>query len=433
MNVAPDARKLPLRLERLAQRKTLRAIAEVLVVGICTLAFVLTAAGICVSLLGKAGPGTRDFVEYWASGKQLVNHANPYDGDAMLRIERSAGFPTGIAVLVMGNTPSSLLLVLPLGYLNARPAELLWSLLLLACLVASVRMVRAMHGSPKNELHFLGYTFGPAVACVAVGQVSLLVLLGLVLFLRFHRSHQYLAGVSLWLCALKPHLFLPFGVVLLAWIIATKCYRLLVGAVSALGFSTAIAFILDPSAWTQYGQMMSTSRYDKLPIPCFSIMLRRSVSPSSTWLQYLPALLGCIWALDYFRRHRDDWDWMAHGSLLMLVSVLVAPYSWFIDQAILMPALLQGIYLNRSRNLVAILALASAAIEIAPVRGMPLMHSAFYLWTAPGWLVWYLYATRAGNSVNAFDPRGVDPELAMATNGQLCPMPGLPGSGATEV
>ena len=60
MNVAPDARKLPLRLERLAQRKTLRAIAEVLVVGICTLAFVLTAAGICVSLLGKAGPGSRD-------------------------------------------------------------------------------------------------------------------------------------------------------------------------------------------------------------------------------------------------------------------------------------------------------------------------------------------------------------------------------------
>ena len=434
MNVAPDARKLPLRLERLSQRKTLRAIAEVLVVVVCTVVFVFTAVGICMAVLGPNAAGSRDFVEYWASGQQLLHRANPYDANAILRIERSLrGFPSDIPAMVMGNAPPALLLVLPLGFLGARSGEILWSLVLLACLVASVRMVRKIHGAPKNQLHYLGYSFGPALACAAAGQASLFVLLGLALFLRFHRSRPFLAGASLWLCALKPQIFLPFGLVLLAWIIASRRYRVLIGVASALGFSTAVAFVLDPLAWTQYRQMMSVLRYDRIPIPCLSMVLRRSISPNTMWLQYLPAFLGCVWALAYFRRHRTDWDWMAHGSPLMLVSVLVAPYTWLVDQSVLIPALLHGLYLTRSRTLVALLALASAAIEIAPLRGMELLHSSFYLWTAPGWLAWYLYATRASNSVNAFDPRGVDPELTMATNGQLCPMPGLPGSGATEV
>jgi hypothetical protein len=261
--------------------------------------------------------------------------------------------------------------------------------------VASVRMVWIMHGRPKNQLHWLGYSFAPALSCLLSGQVTIFLLLGLALFLRFHRSRPFLAGVSLWLCMLKPHLFLPFGVVLIVWVIITRSYKILAGTVVALGVSSAVALMFDPLIWVQYGQMMSTARINRLVIPCLSIMLRQKLSPNTIWLQYLPAVLGCVWALTYFRRHRDDWDWMEHGSLLMLVSLLVAPYTWFMDQAILIPALLHAAYVTRSRNLVAILALASAIIEIAILRGLPLLNSAFYLWTAPAWLVWYLCATRA--------------------------------------
>jgi hypothetical protein len=388
----------------LTERKSLRAIAEFLVVGVCTVAFLLAVGAICAALLGKDSPGTRDFVEYWASGQQLAHHANPYDPDAILRIEQSVGFPAGHPSLMMGNPPSALPLLLPLGFLGARGGWLLWSLMLLSCLVVSVRMVWTIYGRPRNQLHFLGYSFAPAILCLMGGQVSLLVLLGLVGFLRLHRIRPFLAGVSLWLCLLKPHLFLPFSVVLLVWAISTRSYKLLAGAAVALGVSTAIAFLLDPLAWMHYGQMMSATRIDRLPIPCLSITLRRIVSPNTVWLQYLPVALGCVWALAYFRRHRDDWDWIQHGSLLMLVSVLVAPYTWFTDQAILMPALLHGVNLTRSRSLIAILALASAAIEIQNFRGIPVLHSAFYLWTAPAWLAWYLYATKRSDPMNVYDP-----------------------------
>jgi hypothetical protein len=388
----------------LMQPKKLRAIAEFLVVGVCTLLFALTAIGICVSVLGSDAAGRHDFAEYWASGHLLVHHANPYNADSILALERSVGYPSGVAALVMPNPPSTLLLVLPLGFLGPTTADLLWLLLLLACLVASVRMVWIMHGLPKNQLHWLGYSFAPALVCLGAGQVSIFVLLGLVLFLRLHRSHPFWAGVSLWLCLLKPHLFLPFGTVLLVWAIITRSYKLLAGTVAALGVSTAIALILDPLVWVHYWQMMSTTRIDRLPIPCLSIMLGQRLSPNSIWLQYLPSALGCVWALAYFRRHRNDWDWMAHGSLLMLVSVLVAPYSWLMDQAILIPALLHAAYLTRSRSVVAILALASAVIEIAILRGLPLMFSAFYLWTAPIWLAWYLYATKLSYTTNVSEP-----------------------------
>jgi hypothetical protein len=84
---------------------------------------------------------------------------------------------------------------------------------------------------------------------------------------------------------------------------------------------------------------------------------------------------------------------MQHGSLLVLVSLVTAPYSWVYDDGIAISALLHGAYLTRSRILLAILALASIAIEAELFSGVK-MQSTFYFWTAPTWLVWYLFATR---------------------------------------
>jgi len=380
-----------------------RRIAEVLAVGICTLAFLFTAGGICASLMGRGAAGTRDFVIYWAAGQQLVHHANPYDRDTVLGLEQSAGFPSGDPTLIVRNPPSALLFAVPLGFLRPRDGLLLWSLFLLACLVVSVRMIWAMHGRPKNQLALLGYSFGPALVCLMVGQVSLLVLLGLVLFLRLHRSSPFLAGISLWLCLLKPHLFLPFGVALLVWVILTRSYFLLVGTAVALGVSSGIALLLDPAAWMNYVQMVRAPWIDTLAVPCLSVVLRRSVSPNTIWLQYLPVALGSIWSLAYFRRHRGHWDWMEHGSPLMIVSVLVSPYSWPVDQVILMPALLHAVYRTRSRSLVAIFALSSALFGVWSLRGNVPLYSAFYLWFPPAWLAWYLYATKGNQTTDAYE------------------------------
>jgi len=97
--------------------------------------------------------------------------------------------------------------------------------------------------------------------------------------------------------------------------------------------------------------------------------------------------------LVYFWRRRHTWDWLADSSPLMLVSILAAPYCWVFDQAVAIPALLDGAYRTQSRILLALLALASLGIEVALIWGIRL-PSPFFLWTAPVWLVWYLVGGR---------------------------------------
>ncbi len=355
------------------------------------LALVLTAIFICASPFSGQIAGGRDFVVYWATGQQLAHHANPYDVEAMTRLERGAGLPPVYVICYMRNPPWALPMVLPLGFMGMPAGTLAWSLLLLALLLISVRILWKMHGSPKNYLHWIGLSFAPALVCLIAGQTALFALLGLVLFLRLHRTRPFLAGTSLWLCALKPHLFLPFGIVLLAWIVVSRSYRILAGAALALAASCALVYVIDPAAWAQYAQMMRASGIEREFIPCLSIVLRLWVNPQATWLQYVPSAIGCAWALGYFWPRRQRWDWMKDGSLLMLVSLFLAPYCWLFDQALAIPALLQGVYLTRSRILIAVLAFASVLLEVEAASGFKL-PSAFHLWTAPAWLAWYLVA-----------------------------------------
>jgi hypothetical protein len=280
---------------------------------------------------------------------------------------------------------------LPLGLLGLRFAALVWSLGIVACLVVSVHLLRKMNGNPPNQIHWLGLSFGPAMICAMMGQTTLFSLLGYVLFLYLHRSRPFLAGASLWLCALKPHLFLPFGVVLLVWIVLSRSYRILAGAVVTMATSCALAWIIDPSAWSEYSRMMNAAGFGKEYIPCLVVVTRLHFSPQSIWLQYLAPILGSVWALAWFWPRRHAWDWEKYGNLLVLVSLVAAPYSWVYDGGLAIPALLQAAYSNRSRILLTLLAIASLMIEVELVAGVK-VTSALYLWTVPGWFLWYLLA-----------------------------------------
>ncbi len=333
---------------------------------------------------------SRDFLSYWATGLQLVHHHNPYDRDAIWAIEHSAGLDPR-TVLIMRNPPWALPIAYPLGLLSLRVAGILWTLLLLACLLVSIRILHQLHGSPPNRIHWLGFAFTPAIICITMGQTSLLALLGLVLFLRFHRCRPFNAGAALWLCALKPHLLLPFAAVLAAWIVLTRAWKLLAGFAVTLAFTSALATLIDPSAWTDYARLMRSPSVENQFIPCLAGALRHWLRPHAVWVQYLPVFLACLWALAYFWRRRAHWDWLSNSSPLILVSLLAAPYLWFYDQCLAIPALLCGAYATRSSKVLAALALLILAtdIELGIVK---VITSTLFLWTIPAWLLWYLIA-----------------------------------------
>ena len=173
-----------------------RRLADIAVVVVSTLAFCATVVGICALLITGNRPGGRDVVSYWVAGSQLLHHDDPYDAATVLRIERDSGFPADDQALIMRNPPTALPLVLSLGLLPLHAAALLWSMLLMTCLAISVQLLWGMCRRPRNKLHLLGYVFAPALTCIFAGQTALFVLLGLVLFMRFHRTQPYLAGAG---------------------------------------------------------------------------------------------------------------------------------------------------------------------------------------------------------------------------------------------
>jgi hypothetical protein len=375
-------------------------IAELSIALVSGLALAITALFLCVAPLTGQIAGARDFVVYWATGHQLVQHANPYDVDSMMRMERDAGLPPRFGALFMRNPPWALPITYPLGFIGVRLGALLWSMILLGCLWASVYMVWQLHGRPRPLLNFLGYSFAPALMCLIVGQTSIFALLGLALFLRLYRTQPFLAGVSLWLCALKPHLFLAFGVVLLAWIVLHRAWKILLGGIAALAVSSALAWLIDPTAWRDYSHMMRTYGIEFEFIPCWSVVLRLWTRPHLNAIQYILPAIGCTWALGYFWKHRRAWDWLSHGSLLMVVSLLCAPYAWLFDQAVIIPALLHGAYRTRSRIVLTALALLSISVEVLLVMGYKL-PSPVFLYTQPAWFLWYLAARATAGGEDA--------------------------------
>lgn len=366
---------------------------------IAAFCLVVVGIGILVLIAKTNNAGQRDFIGYWAAGQQLIHGANPYDSAAILRLEHSTGYALS-SPDIMRNPPVAFFLALPLGFVGANTGFILWMLVLLACLVASIRMLWTLNGRPANRLHLLGYCFAPVMECLMAGQLGIFLLMGIVLFLYFYKSRPFLAGAALLPCALKPHLFLPFAIVLLLWAVSRKAYRILAGFSVTLLASCALALCFDIHAWSQYSQMMRTTGVFDIWVTTLSATFRFLVDRNAVWVQFIPEAAGCLWALWYFWTRRARWDWMDQGLLVLLVSALCTPYGWFTDEAMLLPAVLAGIYRAEAsgRSLLPFGLFAGVAM-IEVFAEIPIV-SPYYLWTVPAWIAWYLYATGNKGKLN---------------------------------
>jgi Glycosyltransferase family 87 len=360
------------------------------VVGIFVVTSLLSIMGTVFVIL--TGPGhsvaSHDFISYWATGQQLVRHGNPYDPKAILAYEQLMGYGKQAHVLMMRNPPNALFLALPLGLLPARAAFPLWALLLAGCLLISIQSLAKVSTSTENKLYLIAYCFAPALACIATGQTGIFSLLGLSLFLRLHRQWPMLAGTALSLCAIKPHLILPFGCALIAWVIVGRTYRLLTGFFVAVAAQCAVAFIFDHSVMRDYGMMAANDGIQTEFIPTLSGLLRFSLDRHAFLIQFVPAGIACGWAIWYFYKDHRNWDWIERGPLLILVSLVVSPYAWFTDQAIALAAILPliGKYPRSTEALLIPMSLASLAMVF-----MPSLHSQVHAWMSFMWIGWYFF------------------------------------------
>jgi hypothetical protein len=347
---------------------------------------IVAAAVLPILALSAGSIVKRDAISYWAAGRLLIHHQNPYDAAAVLQLERSVGF-TASNPLVMRNPPWALFLVLPLGLFSAPVAGVVWMLVVVTCLVVSVNLLWSMYGD-GSPLPLVFYAFAPIFACVTAGQTSAILLLGMTGFLKFHKAdsllRQSLAGACLVLVAAKPHLLLPFFAVMLFWMLTRKrASAIFLGGAAGLSVAVVLAISLDRHILSDYLPVLM--RGGEAITPNASALLRVA-HPQAAWLQYVLTLCACIFAVWYFFKHRAEWDWQRHGPLLLVLSIWAAPYCWLSDEVLVLPAIMS----IRQRVPYYVL---NAAIFLPIVLNLDFRTWA-YAWTATAWLGWYLLALR---------------------------------------
>ncbi len=132
--------------------------------------------------------------------------------------------------VIFYNAPNALWLLVPLGFMNERVANIFWIFTVVTTVVISIRLIGALNPEPDDSgLYIAAYGFAPVLLCITAGQMSCFMLLAMVLFLWLYKRQPFWAGMALAVCMVKPHVLVPFGIALGLWIIQERKYSILCG------------------------------------------------------------------------------------------------------------------------------------------------------------------------------------------------------------
>jgi len=338
-----------------------------------------------------------DFVEYWSAGKLNATGGNPYDPSQMLTLQNQV--IKQIEPLMMWNLPWSLALITPFGILPLFPARLLWFVINIILVFMAANFTWKYFGGSPNKVWIawlVSFLFGPTLYVLKIGQIGPLLLLGVVGFLFFGQKDKWwLAGASLSLITIKPHLLY---LVLLAVVVEAlfhRNFKALGGIVSGILGMLLISCVLNPSLVSQYYYAITHYPPNDFITATIGAALRIVFGAEKFWLQLLPTLVGSLWFLYYWWIRRNNWKWADQISLLMLVSVATTAYGWTFDQVVLViPAIQVALWCSEARWSLKILLLYIPYLVVSLLIIVLRVYQSSFWWSGAGFTLWYLWADR---------------------------------------
>ena len=289
-----------------------------------------------------------DFVEYWSAARITMNGGNPYSPDELLSMENQGGWNLPQPVM-MYSPPWILPLLIPFGIINRSISQLLWMLYQIGVLLFCANYIWQMYGGNKKQswvAWIFTFTFAPVVGAVLFqGQISPLILLGLVCFFLFLDKPKqiWLAGATFVLISIKPQVSYLFIMALLIWLIYTKRWSFLVYSLIVIVLLSIIVIAFNPNIFFEYFEFIFNNAPTAWATPTIGTFLRILFFPTGFQLQFLAPLIGLIWLSFYWRQHHNNWNWKNQIPLIMFVSSITSPYIWTFDMVILLFPLLQTI------------------------------------------------------------------------------------------
>ena len=346
-----------------------------------------------------------DFIQYWAAGYQTLRSQDPYQYETTAEIFRE--FVHGVPNESFLYPPWLIAILMPFSLMPIQTSRLTWYFLGFGLMFFAADRVWALYDGPRKSRWialFLALTFSPAFFALTLGQLSPFTFAGMVLFLQVLRLPEskrwkyFTAGMAAALMALKPQGFYLFWAALLLWSLRRREWRVITGALFALGAATLVVSIFVPNILFSFLTTSLKNQPSLYCTPTVGYWLREIFGPEKFALQYVAPLIGIGWLFAYWQRKKDVWDWAAQMGNLAFVSLITSPYSWTHDQVILLLPLLQiAILVVYSQNRKPVMALILGWLVLN--MGMIIMHfwyaDCWFIWQAPFWLVVY----RSGSKI----------------------------------
>ena len=351
--------------------------------------------------------GSTDWLCYWGGGQLLLQGESPYDHPKLRALEATVGWTLERAQ-PMWNPPHLLILIypfLPLSFFASTVAWLATTLLLLALAVVWIwRQVAGPAATERVGLAFVATAlFAPVFFLVVFGQVTPIVLIGLVGFWRFaSRRRDFVAGMFLALTTIKPHIVYLVWIAVAYWVWKEKRWRVVTGVVAVLAACYALLAAAYPNAISGFRFVLENPPLDFFP-SSLGGYLRYRIDPDERWIQFAPTLIGATAFGAYLLWRRPPIDWDAVIGPLALLSVATGAYGWHFDQTILLIAYLQTVaWLTDDRTTVARSRIVGILIVLALISGIQMLQAlparyqlVDFFWPpwALGAIYWHAYRT----------------------------------------
>lgn len=297
---------------------------------------------------GRLPKQANDFTEYWSSAHLLVSHQDPYNPVFLQPLEKATGrlqqYP-----LIMLNPPWIFAVIFPLGFVSYSTAITFWIWLNLLILMFCVRILWYLYAGVIRVPTFVWLLIGvflPLYIQIVIGQIGAFVLLGITGFLYCQqRNLDILAGIALFLIVLKPHLASLLWIALVPWFLQNRKWKVLTAFIATMTATCLLPLAFKRDVYANYWNIRHYGQISWKEVPSIGGVIAHLWNYNFGIL--IPFLIAAIWFYIYWRKHASRWNWLEQTPLLLLISIVVSPYSWIFDQILFIPLILQ-IAANRS-------------------------------------------------------------------------------------
>lgn len=279
------------------------------------------------------GAGDGDFQAYWSSAYLFAHGMDFSDSDLMGNVERSLTNWDKPETLYAWYSPIGNVILLPFILIPFNTAAYYWLILNIIVLFSSTMLIWGDTDSRKWIPLLAVFSFSMTIISLVFGQINTLEVLGLALFLHFIRTdRRYLAGGSLVLTTIKPHLVVLTLPILLLDLLRRKEWKVLTGFFLVLVFCILILFAFYPpwlqSFWTVVTSGMSTVRQTP-GINGLLVLVGEYTFGKLIWL--IALFGGVLWWL----KDGQDWNRRTFIDLSVTLGLIVSPIGWSYDQIML--------------------------------------------------------------------------------------------------